>query len=187
MKSPNKYMLSWLGLCFLGVSATSVWSCVKEIRNPVISLRSGLDVQVTGYPEGAVHGVAVELAHPSVLDRLVVASTSMTVVLISVVLLGGLRWLDHLDQAEAPKRLSQRMSYLIAFAGLFVMGAPFATQWNKERYFGGHVYFPPTEAAMVTLLLVVSLFLAQLMGDRYNWVKDHERADALDQQMKSVV
>ncbi len=40
---------------------------------------------------------------------------------------------------------------------------------------------------MTTLLLVVTLFMAQLLGDRYNWVKDHERADELDQQMKSVV
>lgn len=187
MKGPNKYMSRWMDLCFLGVTATSVWSCVKEVRSPMVSLKTGADVRVPGSPEGTVHAVVVELADPSTLDRLVAASTSMTIVLISVALMGGLRWLDHQDQDETPKKLSRRTSYLIAFAGLFVMGAPFITQWSREHYFGGHVYFPPTEAAMTTLLLVVTLFMAQLLGDRYNWVKDHERADELDQQMKSVV
>lgn len=187
MKGPNKYMSRWMDLCFLGVTATSAWSCVKEVRNPMISLKDGADVRVPGSPEGTVHAVVVELADPSILDRLVAASTSMIIVLISVALMAGLRWLDHQDQDEAPKKLSRRTSFLIAFAGLFVVGAPFITQWGREHYFGGHVYFPPTEAAMTTLLLVVALFMAQFMGDRYNWVKDHERADVLDQQMKSVV
>lgn len=187
MKRLSRHLLHWMDLCFLVVTVTSVWSCVSEVRNPAVSLEAGADVRAPGSPEGTVHAVVVELADPSTLDRLVAASTSMIIVLISVALMAGLRWLDHQDQDEAPKKLSRRTFFLIAFGGLFVIGAPSITQWNMNRYFGGHAYFPPTEAAMTTLLLVVSLFLVRLMSDRHNWVKDHERADVLDQQMKSVV
>lgn len=179
----------WFGanLGLVAVLVASVWFCIDMLKKPMLRVR-------TDGPEGAYEGVkgsarsvSVELADPSLLDRFVAASPSLSVVLISMAVLVYISRSEWREIETDPGELKTLRALPVALIGAAFMLTPIVFQILPSVYFNVQISFEWDPVSMLAAFLMVSHLFVRSGQNQERWIKEYQRAKALDEQIKDVV
>lgn len=179
----------WFGanLGLLAVLAVSVWSCIDIIRKPLLRVRSDGPERVYEGVKGSVKSASIELSDPSMLDRLVAAAPSLSVVVISMAVLIYISRDEWREIETDPGELKAPRALPVALIGAVFMLTPIAFQILPSVYFNVQISFEWDPISVVVAFLVVSHLFVRSGQNQERWIKEYKRAHDLDRQMKEVV
>lgn len=183
----NKFIDSclrtWLPL-FIAGSAT--WDLVQVVRNPTVTTKapSGTGGAPDGL-HGTVQSVAVKLADPSFMDRFVACLPSLLNFVLILSAYGYFAWYKRSHTYN--EKASNRLLVVLAVAGGCCMLAPTFFLVVVKYYFDVEV--PQYQSGGTSTLLVAAfvLLLVGAIGNRVDWMKEHQRAEKLDSELQDVV
>ena len=168
-----------------------VFACVellKKLVHPQVATAVHA-APAGGSLQGKVTSVTVELADPSVLDRLVAATPNFMNFTLVVAAFGYLLWagkVEKVKEVKAPKGLK----WILGAAGVVGIGlilSPALTALLISEYFGVRVPLYTVDMGALLLVSAVTLLLVTAVKGSIGWAAEHQRAEELDGQMKDVV
>jgi len=179
----------WFGanLGLLAVLAVSAWSCVDIIRKPLLRVRSDGPERTYEGVKGSVKSASIQLSDPSMLDRLVAAAPSLSVVVISMAVLIYISRDEWREIETDPGKLNPPKALPVALIGAVFMLTPIAFQILPAVYFQVQISFEWDPVSVLVAFLVVSHLFVRSGQNQERWIKEYRRAHDLDQQMKEVV
>jgi hypothetical protein len=170
-----------LPLAIMGLASMDF---VSSLMDPSVTAAQNADADVQGL-HGTTQAVTVQLANPSILDRIVASCPSLMSLLMVVIAYSYLMWERRSHGYD--KRRAMRLGIALGVAGLFILVSPTITGATIGLYFDVKI---PVQEMGVSALMVTGAFATLLVGafgNRVAWMREHQRAEKLDAELENVV
>jgi len=174
---------TWLPLLMMGMAT---WDLIQMAMNPTVTAKAP---SAKGAPEelqGTVQAVTVKLADPSFADRVIASLPSVLTLMMVVAAYGYLMWARRSHDYD--KKKAQRVLIGFSFAAMVIMLAPIMVV-NAAIKLHFDVALPASAFGLNALLISGSfaMVLIGAVGNRTDWMKEHDRARKLDAELDKVV
>lgn len=183
LKTVDGATKTWLPLLMMGMAA---WELVQAAMHPTVTAKAP---SAKGAPEelqGTVQAVTVELTDPSFTDRVVASLPSALTLLMVVAAYGYLMWTGRSHDYD--KKKATRALVGFGSAGMVIFLAPFMVV-NIATKLHFDIALPASAFGLGSLLAsgAFALVLIGAVGNRTDWMKEHDRARKLDAELENVV
>lgn len=174
---------TWLPLLMMGMAT---WRVVETAMTPTVTAKAP---SAKGAPEelpGTVQAVTVELTDPSFTDRVIASLPSILTLLMVVASYGYLMWVGRTHDYD--KKKAQRALTVFGSAAMIILLAPImVVDTATKLHFD--IALPPSAFSISSLLVggAFAMVLLGAVGNRTEWMREHDRARKLDAELENVV
>ncbi|MGA5598375.1 hypothetical protein ACPCSE_29495 [Streptomyces cellulosae] len=162
----------------------AVINFVEAALNPVVTVEASSEVATP--LQGTVASVGVELADPNLTDRLVASLPDLLSLALIVLGYSYMMWQGRTHDFD--EKQAKRAVLAFSAAGLLVVLAPsLIIVPTMSSYFD--VRLPESTFGPSSMLVTASfaVLLVAAVGNRTEWMKEHDRAKKLNDEMENVV